>query len=63
MLENIGPEYVSAIVSDNVTNIRNARAKIHEKYPHIENICCILYCINLIANNIVNHAFANQLLY
>ncbi|GES94676.1 uncharacterized protein LOC101234788 [Rhizophagus clarus] len=62
ILENIGPEHVSAIVSDNVANVRNVRAKIHEKYSHIENIHCISHCINLVANDIVNYAFANHLL-
>ena len=62
ILENIGPERVSAIVSDNAANVRNARVLITEKYPNIENIRCISHCINLIASDIVGHTFADRLL-
>ncbi|GET00819.1 hypothetical protein GLOIN_2v1792352 [Rhizophagus clarus] len=62
ILENIGPKHISAIVSDNAVNVCNARTKIQKKYPHIKNIYCISYCINLVANDIVNHAFANRFL-
>lgn len=62
IIENIGPDRISAIVSDNAANVRNARALINEKYPQIENIRCISHCINLIASDIVDHAFAERLL-
>ena len=62
VIENIGPNRISAIVSDNATNIKKAREIITEKYPRIENIRCISHCINLIACDIVSHTFADKLL-
>jgi hypothetical protein len=62
IIENIGPDRISAIVSDSAANVRNARALINKKYPQIENIRCISHCINLIASDIVGYAFADRLL-
>lgn len=62
VIENVGPNRISAIVSDNAANIKKAREIITKKYPKIENIRCISHCINLIACDIVSHNFANQLL-
>ena len=63
VIENIGPNRISAIVSDNAANIKKAREIITEKYPRIENIRCISHCINLIACDIVSHTFADKLLH
>lgn len=38
IIERIGPNKISAIVSDNASNVRNARKIIEEKYPNIENV-------------------------
>ncbi|GBB93726.1 hypothetical protein RclHR1_02220021 [Rhizophagus clarus] len=62
ILEQIEPERISAIVSDNAANVCKTRRLIKDKYPHIESVRCISHCINLIANNIVNHVFVNHLL-
>jgi replicative superfamily II helicase len=62
VIKKVGPERISAIVSDNAANVRKARAIINEKYPNIENVRCISHCINLIACNIVSHNFADRLL-
>jgi hypothetical protein len=62
VIKKIGSNRISAIVSDNAANVKKAREIIHEKYPRIENIRCISHCINLIACDIVNHNFADQLL-
>jgi hypothetical protein len=48
VIEKIGSNHISAIVSDNGPNIKKARQIIHEKYPKIEDVRCISYCINLI---------------
>ena len=63
ILKQIGSECVFAIVSDNATNVHKARKLINKKYSHIENVYCISHYINLIVSNIVDHIFANQLLY
>ncbi|CAJ0837947.1 13555_t:CDS:2, partial [Entrophospora sp. SA101] len=51
-----------AIVSDNASNVRNARAIIQQKYPNIENVRCIAHAINLIACDIVKENFGDRLL-
>ena len=62
VIKKVGPNRISAIVTDNAANIKKAREIITEKYPRIENIRCISHCINLIACDIVSHNFADQLL-
>jgi hypothetical protein len=63
VIEKIGSNRIAAIVSDNVANIKKARAIINEKYPLIESVRCISHCINLIACDIVSHNFADRLLH
>lgn len=62
VIEKIGSDRISAIVSDNAANIKKARAIINEKYPKIESVRCISHCINLIACDIVSHNSADRLL-
>ncbi|GET03302.1 ribonuclease H-like domain-containing protein [Rhizophagus clarus] len=62
VIKKVGPDQISAIVSDNAANIKKARAIIHEKYLKIESIRCVSHCINLIACDIVSHNFADKLL-
>ncbi|PKC53028.1 hypothetical protein RhiirA1_316561, partial [Rhizophagus irregularis] len=52
VIDKIGPNKISAVVSDNASNVRNARKIIEEKYPNIENVRCIAHAINLIACDI-----------
>src|SRR3954469_10771166 len=62
VIVNIGESRISAIVSDNAANVKNARKIIHEKYPSIENVRCIAHSINLIACDIVKAKFGDRLL-
>lgn len=62
IIDKIGSDKFSAIVSDNGSNVRKARSMIKSKYPGIENIRCISHCINLMSGDIVKHAFAERLL-
>jgi hypothetical protein len=62
IMERIGPEKFSAIVSDSEANIRNARQRITEKYANILNVRCMLHAINLISKDICSTSFANQIL-
>jgi|SRR3989337_1596718 len=57
IVEDIGPEKLAAIVSDNAPNACAARKILCEKYPHILNIRCIAHCINLITKDLCKHAF------
>ena len=54
---DIGANRISAVVSDNALNVRKAREIIQNKFPNIENVRCIVYCINLIAYDIVKNNF------
>jgi len=62
VLNAIGPERFSAIVSDNGANVKLARNIISELYPHIFNIRCIAHAINLVAQDIVKCDFAEHLI-
>jgi hypothetical protein len=62
VIEKIGPEKFSAIVTDAGANIQNARKIITGKYQHILNIRCIAHAINLISKDICNISFANRIL-
>ena len=35
---DIGVNRISAVVSDNASNVRKAREIIHDKFPNIENV-------------------------
>src|SRR5437870_12561901 len=54
---DIGVNRISAVVSDNASNVRKAHEIIHDKFPNIENVRCIAHCINLIACDIVKDNF------
>jgi len=62
VINGIGADRISAIVSDNASNVRNARKIIQEKFPRIENIRCIAHVINLIVCDIVKEKFGDRLL-
>jgi len=62
VIEKIGANKISAIVSDNASNVCSARQVIQNKYPNIENVRCIVHAINLIACDIVKNSFGDRLL-
>ena len=62
VIDKIGANKFSAIVSDAGTNIKLARHHITEKYPYMLNIRCIAHAINLISKDICRTSFANRIL-
>ena len=54
-MENIGPNRFSA-------NVRLARDKISQLYPHIFSIRCIAHAINLVAQDVMKNEFADRLI-
>ena len=62
VLEKIDPNRFSAIVSDNGANVRLARDKISQLYPHIFSIRCIAHAINLVAQDVMKNEFADRLI-
>ena len=59
---DIDANRISAVVSDNASNVRKAREIIQNKFPNIESVRCIAHCINLIACDIVKDNFGDRLL-
>ena len=55
IIEEIGKEKISFIVSDNVATMVVAKRKINEKYNHIIPIRCIIHYINLIMTDIMKY--------
>jgi hypothetical protein len=62
IINRIGVSKISAIVSDNGSNVRKAREIIEKKYSNIRNIRCISHCINLMSCDVIQHQFADKLL-
>ncbi|CAG8711035.1 15153_t:CDS:2 [Rhizophagus irregularis] len=62
VIVDIGVNQISAVVSDNASNIRKACEIIQDKFPTIENVRRIAHYINLIACNIVKEEFGDHLL-
>ena len=59
VINKVGKEKFSAIVSDNASNVKKAREMIQEEFPSIQNVRCIAHCV---ACDIVSHNFADRLL-
>ncbi|GBC15734.2 zinc finger BED domain-containing protein 1-like [Rhizophagus irregularis DAOM 181602=DAOM 197198] len=57
IVDDIDPEKVAAVVSDNAPDARVARRILCEKYFHILNIRCMAHCINLITKDVCEHTF------
>jgi hypothetical protein len=53
IIDKIGAEKFSAIVTDNASNVRLAREIVTEEYPTILNLRCIAHFINLITKSIL----------
>ena len=54
VLSEIGYDKITAIVTDNASNMKLARQIIHEKHPKILNLNCIAHCINLVSKDILS---------
>ena len=55
-IEDIGPDDVVQVVTDNASNNMGAKKLLHEKRPHIFWISCATHTINLILQGISNMA-------
>ena len=62
VLNDIGNENFSAIVTDAGSNVNAARRIIVQQFPHILNIRCIAHCLNLITKDFIKHTFAARIL-
>ena len=55
IIEEIGKEKISFIISDNVATMVVTKRKINEKYKHIIPVRCITHHINLMTTDIMKH--------
>lgn len=62
VLEKVGSNRFSAIVSDNGANVKLARNQICQLYPYIFNVRCIAHAMNLVAQDVMKHDFADRLI-
>ncbi|CAB5193515.1 unnamed protein product [Rhizophagus irregularis] len=62
VLNEIGTNRFSAIVTDSGSNVNLARKIITHKFPHIINIKCMAHCLNLITKDFIKHTFATRIL-
>ena len=54
ILDEVGRDRFTAIVTDNASNMKLTRQTIHEKYPKILSLNCIAHCINLVSKDILS---------
>ena len=62
ILEEIGVQKFVGIVTDAGSNVHSARNLISGKFPHILNIRCIAYSLNLITKDLIKHTFAKRII-
>jgi hypothetical protein len=60
VIENIDPNKISAIVSDNASNMVLAKNLIAKDFPHIIPLRCIAHHINLLTSDIMKLEFAKD---
>ena len=50
---DLGPQKVFALVTDNAANMKAAWSKVEDSYPHITPIGCAAHALNLLLKNIM----------
>ena len=62
IVENIGPEKISLIISDNASTMVKAKKIVNAKYNHIIPIRCIAYHVNLLTTDIMKQEYAKEII-
>ena len=60
VIEEIGSQKISSIVSDNAATMVAAKRKINEKYNHIIPVRCITHHVNLLTTDIMKHEYSEK---
>ena len=55
IIEKVGSDKISSIVSDNVATMVSAKRIVNAKYNHIISVHCIAHYINLLITDIMNY--------
>ncbi|CAB5377283.1 unnamed protein product [Rhizophagus irregularis] len=58
IIKKIGPEKVSALVTDNAANCVKAREIVTNQFPNIIDLRCIAHFVNLVTKQIMEHDLA-----
>ncbi|GBC46481.2 ribonuclease H-like domain-containing protein [Rhizophagus irregularis DAOM 181602=DAOM 197198] len=58
IIKKIGPEKVSALVTDNAANCVKAREIVTNQFPNIIDLQCIAHFVNLVTKQIMEHDLA-----
>jgi len=55
IIEKVGSDKISSIVSDNVATMVSAKRIVNAKYNHIISVRCIAHHVNLLTTDIMRH--------
>ena len=58
VIEDVGYNRFSSVVSDNASTMVAAKKLVNEKYPHILPVRCIAHHVNLLTTDIMKHEFS-----
>jgi len=53
VIEEIGPEKVAAVVTDNAANMKSAWQYVQQKYPHIFCVGCVAHGMHLLCKDLI----------
>ena len=53
VINDLGPQKVFAMVTDNAANMKVAWSKVEESYPHITPIVCVTHALNRLIKDIM----------
>jgi hypothetical protein len=53
VINDLGPQKVFALMTDNAVNMKAAWSKVEESYPHITPIACAAHALNLLLKDIM----------
>src|SRR5688572_6274251 len=60
VIEDVGCDKFSSVVSDNASTMVAAKKLVNEKYPHILPVRCITHHVNLLTTDIMKHEFSKS---
>ena len=53
VINDLGPQKVFVLVTDNAANMKAAWSQVEESYPHITSIGCAVHALNLLLRDIM----------
>lgn len=59
-IQEVGPEKIFALCTDNAANMKLSWKKVREKYPHILTYGCVAHSLNLLLKDIMHLEFFNN---